>query len=83
MPTFIAKGAGKAVGEDTAREILAKFMFHIGGHGVAQGVLPARLKEMGPLCSPAPPDSARFARGACTDKSPGSGLPPVGKGHKR
>jgi hypothetical protein len=35
MPAFIAKGAGKAVGEDTAREILAKIMFHIGGHGIA------------------------------------------------
>jgi hypothetical protein len=28
-PAFIAKGTGKAVGEDTAREILAKIMFHI------------------------------------------------------
>jgi hypothetical protein len=47
MPTFIAKGPDKAVGEDTAREILAKVMFHIGGHGIAQGVLPARLREIG------------------------------------
>jgi hypothetical protein len=46
MPAFIAKGAGKAVGEDTALEIFAKIMFHIGGHGVAQGVLPARLREI-------------------------------------
>ena len=46
MPTFIAKSTGKAVGEDTAREILAKIMFHIGGHGRAQGVLPARLREI-------------------------------------
>jgi hypothetical protein len=37
MPTFIAKGTGKAVGEDTAREILTKIMFHIGGHGLSQG----------------------------------------------
>jgi hypothetical protein len=27
-PAFIAKGPGKAVGDDTAREILAKIMFH-------------------------------------------------------
>jgi hypothetical protein len=47
MPAFIAKGTGKAVGEDTAREILAKIMFHIGGHSVAQGVLPALLREIG------------------------------------
>jgi hypothetical protein len=44
MPTFIAKGAGKAVGEESARGILAKIIFHIGGHGTAQGVLPARLR---------------------------------------
>jgi hypothetical protein len=47
MPAFIAKGAGKAVSEDSAREILAQIMFHIGGHGIAQGVLPARLREIG------------------------------------
>jgi hypothetical protein len=47
VPTFIAKGTGKAVGEESAREILAKIMFHIGGHGLAQGVLPARLREIG------------------------------------
>jgi hypothetical protein len=30
VPAFIAKGPGKAVGEDTVREILAKIMFHLG-----------------------------------------------------
>jgi hypothetical protein len=47
MPTFIAKGTGKAVGEESARETLAKIMFYIGEHGIAQGVLPARLREIG------------------------------------
>jgi hypothetical protein len=32
---MLAKSTGKAVGEESAREILAKIMFHIGGHGLA------------------------------------------------
>jgi hypothetical protein len=36
MPAFIAKGTGKAVGEDTAREIFTQIMFHIGGHGLIE-----------------------------------------------
>jgi hypothetical protein len=47
MPAFIAKGLGKAVSEDPAREIFAKLMFHLGGHEIAQGGLPMRLREIG------------------------------------